>query len=85
MRFLTILLFIYLGWQVFKWIAKWAIRYWIRKNGGKAFTFNGNFGQQPSYHRPEGEIRVESFGNPESTMPKIKPGEGDYVDFEEVK
>jgi len=86
MRFLSYLLFIYLIWQVVKFVFKIAFRYWLKKNGGKGFYYSGGFGGQAS-QRPEGEIRVESFGQTKSQGP-IKPGTkdlGEYVDYEEVK
>jgi len=83
MRFITTLILIYLCWRLLAWIAGIAFRYWIRKNAGKVFTYSGGFGQKEA-SRPEGEIRVEQTGNP-SPQPKIRPDDGEYVDYEEVK
>lgn len=85
MRFFTILLLIYVGWQLFKWVAGWAIRRWIRKNGGRAFYYSGNFGgYRPPETKTQGEVIIDSFGN-KNRQPQIKPNEGEYVDFEEIK
>lgn len=83
MRFITTLLLIYIAWRLLAWIAGIAFRYWFRKNAGKVFTYSGGFGQNHK-PRPEGEIRVEHTGN-QTIQPKIRPDDGEYVDFEEVK
>jgi len=87
MRFFSTLIIIYLIWQVVKFIFKIAIRYYIKKNGGKTFRYSGGFGGNPQQNaKPEGEISVKSFGNQGrkaegSTLKDL----GEYVDFEEVK
>jgi hypothetical protein len=87
MRFISTLLIIYLIWQVVKFVFKIAFRYWLKKNGGKAFYYSGGFGQPGAREpRPEGEIRVDTFGPSKSSNPS--PGTkdlGEYVDYEEVK
>ncbi len=87
MRFISTLIIFYLIWQVVKFIFKIAFRYWLKKNAGKTFQYSGGFGgggfQQP---RPEGDIKVESFGNPQAKPPgKTTKDLGEYVDYEEVK
>jgi hypothetical protein len=88
MRFIITLLCIYLIWQVVKFLFKIAFRYWLMKNGGKAFFYSGRFGPDAYGYekRKEGEIRVE---NPENSRPKTDKKSsqnlGEYVDFEEVK
>ena len=87
MGFIRNVIIIYLTWQVIKWVVKWALRYWVVKNGGKAFYQSSGFGQANSAKpSAEGEIRVDSFakkstGNPGDASSKL----GEYVDFEEVK
>lgn len=87
MRFITTLLIIYLIWQVVKIVFRFALRYWIRKNAGKAFYYSSGFGgyPPPSQNRPEGEIRIDSV--PQG-KPKGHPDSkdlGEYVDYEEVR
>lgn len=84
-RILINLLFIYAAWQVIKFVFRVALAYWIRKNAGKAFQFQGRSGwgaEEP--RRPEGDIRVESAGNPGRKRPSDS-GEGEYIDFEEIR
>jgi hypothetical protein len=62
------------------------LQYWLKKNGGKAFQYSGSFGgPKASPNRPEGEIRVESFGGSQQQNRKKDTHLGEYVDFEEVK
>jgi hypothetical protein len=87
MRFISTLIIIYLIWQVFKFVFKIVFRYWLKKNVGKAFQYSAGFGgngyQQP---RPEGDIKVDSFGNAQSKQSgKSSKDLGEYVDYEEVK
>jgi len=85
MRFILTLLLIYAAWQLLKFVFRFALLYWVKKNAGKAFQFNGQFGSADfnQNQRKEGEIRVESSGN--SKKPGRSSGdEGEYVEFEEV-
>lgn len=88
LRFIFWLFFFYAIWQLVKLVFKVLLRYWLRKNGSKVFYWaSGGQGSQPP-PRPEGEIRVDSFGPGRSG--KGGPGKdsrdlGEYVDFEEVK
>lgn len=85
LRILINLLVIYAIWQVIKFIFRVALAYWIRKNAGKAFQFQGQFGR--GFHReeerPVGDIRVENSGQSRKGRSKDSL-EGEYVDFEEV-
>jgi len=87
MRFISTLIIIYLIWQVVKFIFKIALRYWIKKNAGKGFQYSGGFGgnaHQPP--RPEGEIKVDSFGSTQNkSNGKSSKDLGEYVDYEDVK
>ena len=87
MRFIYIILIIYLIWQVVKFVFKIWFRFWIKKNGGKGFQYSAGFGGQGNQEsRKEGEIRVDTFGKtkPEKSAPTTKDL-GEYVDYEEVK
>lgn len=85
MRFIGTIILIYFIWQFLKIVFGWALRYWIRKNGGRFFYYS-NFpgGSERPDQRSEGEIRIDNVGGrPQQTK---KPSEeGDYVDYEEVK
>ena len=86
MRFITTLILIYLCWQLFKWLAKIAIRYWVVKNGGKPFVYTSGFGQAANPRQPTGDVKVDSFGqNNRKPAGSSTAGLGEYVDFEEVK
>ena len=87
MRFISTLIIIYLIWQVVKFIFKIALRYWIKKNAGKAFQYSAGFGGNSQRQtRPEGDIKVDSFGNSQSKSTGKSSGDlGEYVDYEEVK
>ena len=84
-RFLLYLFFFYAIWQVIKFVFRTAFHYWLKKNAGKAFYYQGNAGRNPHADtmRPVGEIRVESPGNPAARTSGRKD-EGEYIDFEEV-
>jgi len=85
MRFILTLFFIYAAWQLIKVLFRFILLYWIKKNAGKAFQFNGQFGAGDSNRnqRKEGEIRVESSGNSKKSN-RGSGDEGEYVEFEEV-
>jgi len=87
MRFISTIIIIYLIWQVVKFIFKIAFRYWIKKNAGKAFQYSAGFGGNgQKQSRPEGDIKVESFGNAHSKSSRKNSKDlGEYVDYEEVK
>ena len=84
-RFLFYLLFFYAIWQLIKFVFRIALQYWLKKNAGKAFYYQGNFGgkREDYTERPVGEIRVESMGKKQSGSAR-KNDDGEYVDFEEV-
>jgi len=84
-RFLIYLFFFYAFWQLIKFVFRIAFHYWLKKNAGKAFHYQGNFGggSGRNENRPVGDIRVESSGNASSRTFR-KGDEGEYVDFEEV-
>jgi|GEM_PF-5184341 hypothetical protein len=84
-RFLLYLFFFYALWQLIKFVFRIAFQYWIKKNAGKAFYYQGNFGGRAggNENRPVGDIRVESTGKGSSSSVR-KGDEGEYVDFEEV-
>jgi hypothetical protein len=84
-RFLLYLFFFYALWQLIKFVFRIAFQYWLKKNAGKAFYYQGNFGNGSgrTEDRPVGDIRVDSGGNTNSSSFK-KGDEGEYVDFEEV-
>lgn len=56
------------------------------KNVSKARTQTqsqgGNSYQQNSYRQKEGEVRVDTSAKPKT---HFKPGDGEYVDYEEIK
>lgn len=87
MGFIRTLLIIFLVWQVFKWAAKWYLRYLVKKNGGKGFFYTSqSYGQPQGNQRSTGDIKVESFARPAADRSKANLDQvGDYVDFEEVK
>ena len=84
-RFLLYLFFFYAIWQVIKFVFRLAFQYWLKKNAGKAFYYQGNFGTgtRQSSDRPVGDIRVEPAEKP-SSKPADRANEGEYIDFEEV-
>ena len=85
LRILINLLFIYALWQLIKFVFRIALAYWIRKNAGKAFHHQGNFGRgfQGEPQRPVGDIRVENPAQQRKDRTD-KSSEGEYVDFEEI-
>jgi hypothetical protein len=88
MRFILTLLTIYFIWQVVKFLFKIGLRYWLKKNGAKAFYYSGGFGQNPfqDQNRKEGEVRVETpASSNQKSDKKTTQNLGEYVDFEEVK
>ena len=88
LRFFFWLFFFYALWQLVKLVFKVLLRYWLRKNGNRVFYWSSGGGNAQPTPRPEGEIRVDSFG-------PARPGKGgrntgghgpgEYVDYEEVK
>ncbi len=86
LRLLINLFFIYALWQLIKFVFRIALQYWIRKNAGKAFHYQGNFrgGFRQDENRPVGDIRVESKGNGGGNKNNRPSEDGEYVDFEEV-
>ena len=83
MGFIRTLLIIFLVWQAFKWIVKLYLRYLVKKNGGTGFFYTS---QSTGNQRPNGDIKVDSFGQPTPDRSKANLDQvGDYVDFEEVK
>jgi hypothetical protein len=80
MRFLLILLVIYLVYRIiFNFVLPLAARYFFSKatNG-----MQGGFQQQQNRTRRTGEVRIES--EPKSTR-KINPEDGEFVDYTEIK
>lgn len=87
MGFIRTLLVIFLIWQAVKWIAKWYLRYLVKKNGGKGFYYTSQTYSQPyASQQSTGDIKVDSFGRATPDRSKANLDRvGDYVDFEEVK
>ncbi len=85
-RILINLLLIYAAWQLIKFIFRIALVYWLKRNAGKMFQFNGKFGHgfNKEPQRPVGDIRVENAGSSRGRQsPDLSKGE--YIDFEEIK
>lgn len=84
-KFILYFLVFYALWQVVKFVFRVMLLSWIRKNAGKTFQYQGNFGGPfaGNSSRPVGDIRVETPGK--SSGKNVKShDDGDYVDFEEV-
>ena len=76
----------FLIWQVIKWATKLYLRYWVKKNGGRAFYYSTFSGQSAHNQRPVGDIKVEQTGSGNTSRSRGSTEQlGEYVDFEEVK
>lgn len=84
-RLIINLLVIYAIWQIIKFVFRIALQYYIRKNVGKTFHFEGQFGARGRREeRPVGDIRVES-SNPQRNKNQNRSDDmGEYIDYEEV-
>lgn len=77
-KFLQIILFIFLISYLLKWLFGFLIRRWLNKMAGQN-GFNAN-----QYHnRPEGDVKVENKQS--ANNKRFTKDDGDYVDYEEVK
>lgn len=84
-RLIINLLVIYALWQIIKFVFRLALQYWIRKNVGKTFHFEGQFGRRDSREeRPVGDIRVENLNPGQPKNQNRHDDKGEYIDFEEV-
>ena len=64
-RFLLTLLVFYALWQIVKFLFRIWLANWVRKNAGKGFQFQGQFGGkdfQREEERPVGDIRIDNPG-----------------------
>lgn len=78
----TIIL-VWLVWRIldaFKGISKMQTQ---RSNHQQTNYNNQSYQQAPNNHRREGEVRVDS--SEPAHKPHFKPGDGEYVDYEEIK
>lgn len=84
--FLTVLLFIVVGFWLAGKIGRWTLRRWVTKRQQQfAQQFGGAYGNNPGSGsrkpRPEGEITVTQ--NASKATPSVSKSVGEYVEFEE--
>lgn len=84
--FLTVLLFIVVGFWLAGKLGRWTLRRWVTKRQQQfEQQFGGAYGSNQSsgrrQQRPEGEVTVTK--NTSKATPSVSKSVGEYVEFEE--
>lgn len=80
---LSFFFFLFLFGYIFRLLAPYLMKWWIRKLQKKFTQQNGTYSQQQQRAKKEGQVSVEQSDNLKEK--KVDKDVGDYVDYEDVK